>query len=302
MSINKWFGYGLDPNYDAGVREHTSGNFEEAIPFLREVVAAKNPTLHRQAHFYLAEALTQAGTRSLRREQFAEAVSYLSEAAELHPTFPDVRLQLAHALYLSGNVADAETQVAQGLALNPRYPRAIFFSGLIQFEHGDPELGLVAMQHAGTIDPLFAGDRFQAGVRNYELGDRGTALAHFNVLLQLEHNDVKSYIRLGDKFADKEQFELASAEYERALELQPTYPDVRMKYGQCLLELNQVGRAAAEFEKAIEINPNFADAHALLGVAYRRLGELDRAKKSFTAAVTINPQHLIASRELVRFR
>lgn len=302
MSVGKWFGFGLNSDYDEGLRLHSAGKYADAIPFFEKVVLTKDPQIHRQAHFYLAECVTQLGITLLRTEDFEGARGYLERACELHPTFPDVRLNLALAYRGLNRRTEMNTELREALVLNPRFTRAQFLRGLALYEAGDIEIGLAAMMEVGASDPLFSGDRFEAGLNNHELGDRGTAVAHWNVLLILERNDAGLFIRIGDQFARKELWEQASMEYEMALELEPTFADVRVKYGQALLELNHVHRAVAEFEKAIELNENYADAHAMMGVALRRLGEIDRAKSEFKVAVTINPDHVIAVRELTRLR
>lgn len=302
MSLGKWFGFGQNADYDEGIRLQTEGKFEDAVAFFEAVVKARDPQLHRQASYYLAECLTHAGLNALRKENYAHAIKFLEPARELHPTFPDVRLNLAIAYRGLRNLNRMQTELSESLTLNPRYARAVFMAGLVKYEEGEPEIGITEMLRAGEIDPLFIGDRFEAGLSNHNLGDKGSAVAHWQVLLMLERSDANAFSRIGDSFAKKALWEQAAAEYERALELAPTYPDIRVKYGQCLLELDQVARAVAEFEKAVEINPKYADAHAFMGVALKRLGEKERARAQFQTAVTLNPDHVIAARELTRLR
>ena len=56
MSLqSKWFGFGLDERYDAGVRAYEQGRFEEAVDALvRCLQSSKDSRTVRLARFYLA--------------------------------------------------------------------------------------------------------------------------------------------------------------------------------------------------------------------------------------------------------
>jgi len=70
---------------------------------------------------------------------------------------------------------------------------------------------------------------------------------------------------------------------QRAITLEPRYPNARLALGGVCMWTRRSERGIAEFEEAISLNPSFAAAHVLLGQMYlyagRREEAIDRAEK-----------------------
>jgi tetratricopeptide (TPR) repeat protein len=116
----------------------------------------------------------------------------------------------------------------------------------------------------------------------------------------------------------------AEREFQRAIELNPSYATARQWYGELLSDLGRFNEALAEMEQArrldplsliinsmkgyflvlvgrndlaveqlrttIEMEPSFAHAHWELGIAYVRKRELPKAISEFLAASTLSPE------------
>ena len=71
----------------------------------------------------------------------------------------------------------------------------------------------------------------------------------------------------------EEAYELA----QRAITLDPRYPNARFALGLLCMWTSRSERAIAEFEEAIKLNPSFAAAHVLLGQMYLYTGRPEEA-------------------------
>src|SRR6516164_9528446 len=84
----------------------------------------------------------------------------------------------------------------------------------------------------------------------------------------------------------KEAFEVA----QRAVTLDPRYPNARFALGGVCMWTRRSERGIAEFEEAIKLNPSFAAAHVLLGQMYlysgRREEAIERAEKGIRLSPT----------------
>ncbi|HUU82136.1 MAG TPA: tetratricopeptide repeat protein [Phycisphaerae bacterium] len=65
--------------------------------------------------------------------------------------------------------------------------------------------------------------------------------------------------------------------------------DVHVDRGQRLLADDELEVALAEFQAAVELDPQLAVAHSKMGVIYQRMGEYERAIESFANAIRYNP-------------
>jgi tetratricopeptide (TPR) repeat protein len=63
-------------------------------------------------------------------------------------------------------------------------------------------------------------------------------------------------------------------------------------------KLGQIKNAAKNFEKAIDINPSYTLAHLNLAIALADLGKKDDAVKCFEQVLSIEPDHSLAHEKL----
>ena len=73
---------------------------------------------------------------------------------------------------------------------------------------------------------------------------------------------------------------LAPAGFQPALE----------SLGQALLKKGDAARAVAVLERAVKLDPNWPDARALLGRAYMIVGRREDAKREFAAAQRLSDE------------
>jgi len=299
MSAGKWYGFGQNPTYDEGLKLFGAGSYADAAAAFEQVIAARVPDLHRQAHFYAGESYRLLGEQLLRTGKPEAAIEHLTTALKFHPHFPDIHLQRARALKAAGQPGALEG-LADALEINSRYARALFLRGLWRYEGGESDLALLDIAQAGKIQPIYAGEKVRTGEQAHRAGDRNASIRIWTEVGAMEQDDAASFIEAGDQYSRDGDAEAALVEYKMALGLAPKYADVRFKAALVLLDLSRVHEALEQLEIAVKINPDFADAHAYLGIAHRRLGDRTAAREEFRKAVTIVPGHIIASRELDR--
>ena len=83
----------------------------------------------------------------------------------------------------------------------------------------------------------------------------------------------------------QEALELA----QRAVALDPRYPNARFALALISMWLGQNDRAAAEFKEAIKLNPSFAAAHAVLGPVLNFQGRSEEAVASVEKGISLSP-------------
>jgi len=77
--------------------------------------------------------------------------------------------------------------------------------------------------------------------------------------------EVAQHMQAGIAAEQQQKFEQAIAEFRKATELDPTFPDGFISLGQASMESGNYGAAIAPLKRAVELNDNSIPAHQLLG-------------------------------------
>lgn len=208
-----------------------------------------------------------ADALSLARERFAlndyrGAILLLEELSRAGTAYADAYNLLGLSLAMIDRHDDALAAFDRSLALNPRYVEAHLNRSVLlsTMGRGDEAAHGVAFARAlGRPDdtgfPSMVGDR----------------LANL-------HAD------LGHAYRDAGAPDEAIAQYERALQLRPAYPDVRLALARALLEHGRFVEAERALGVALAARPGWLDAVLLRGLSAYLQGDLDRADVEWSTA------------------
>lgn len=94
------------------------------------------------------------------------------------------------------------------------------------------------------------------------------------------------------------QLNSAQVFYERAIALAPFIPDMRLKYGNFLVNKGDPSQAVTIYQGVIKDLPYSEVAHGNLGYVYFLLGEYEAAKHHLQEALRINPSYTTAKTNL----
>ena len=149
-----------------------------------------------------------------------------------------------------------------GINKNPEYERGIKLYNEGKYELAVAELEK-AIPKAGKADPFYALGMFYAaeshahiGTAKYLAGDPNDALVHF----------------------------------QKAVEENPTYPDVFYRMGVIHHRLGALDESIASLRTAIELNPNYFEAVCYLGIVLHEKGDKDEADDVFKRALAIGAE------------
>jgi len=175
------------------------------------------------------------------------------------PTSPLMHQVMAHELELHGYTAGAIEQYRLALKLNPNLPGLHFELAELLNSSSDPAL------HA-------------------------EAKSEYEAALTVNPFDEKAERRLGELAAQAGDLKTATADYLRALKLEPNDSDAMTDYAKALISLNQRQKAIALLEHSLELNPTSAVAHYRLSVLYRQIGKTAEANKELHEFQTYNQE------------
>src|SRR5439155_23842951 len=101
------------------------------------------------------------------------------------------------------------------------------------------------------------------------------------------------HVILADAHRSRLQVKEAIGEYQSALALAPTLPEVNYRLGVLYSDLRLYGQAREAFERELRINPKSADAAYSLGAYFLSYGnDTETAAQYFEKTIQFNPGHL----------
>lgn len=99
---------------------------------------------------------------------------------------------------------------------------------------------------------------------------------------------------IGDIYRNIGLYSHAVAEYQKALQHNPHFVDIRLKLGMALRDAGELATAITELKNVIKQEPKYTDAFVQLGITYYALGKATDARKTWQQALKLSPKHVHA--------
>jgi arylsulfatase A-like enzyme/Flp pilus assembly protein TadD len=129
-------------------------------------------------------------------------------------------------------------------------------------------------------------------------GDLNAAIGVLEKAISLIETDPSVWDNLGFIYWRKGVFDKASEYFQKALDLDPSFPKAHSNMGALRLSLftdrgrdpKNLALAVESFQKTVELDPSFPLAWRGLGVALKESGKMSEAVAAWTRAFSINPR------------
>ena len=170
-------------------------------------------------------------------------------------------------LSLLNRPEEALAEFDEALTLNPRYLEAWLHRGVLLNQLGRVEEGAAAFASARAVEgPAIHGLSAPVAAR-----------------LANEH------ARLGELYAEVGALVEAVEQYRRAVELGPTYFDLRLRLARLLLEAGNPLQAREGLEAILADRPEWVEAQVQLGLAHYLAGDTAEARTIWRACQSRRP-------------
>lgn len=108
---------------------------------------------------------------------------------------------------------------------------------------------------------------------------------------RLNPNDAEACLFRGFVYEAKGEYDLAIADYSRAIWFDSKYPQAYYRRGITYDLQGDYDKAILDFTQAIHLNPHYADAYNDRGVAYMKKGEAIKGIADFTEGIRLDPNY-----------
>lgn len=213
-----------------------------------------------------AQLLDRAKERFALNDYFG-AIHLLLELTERGGAYADALHLLGLCYHLAGQPEAALARLDEAVRINPRYIEALVHRGVVL-----GELGRTAEAEAMFLEAR------EATVR----GTDGIAAHHAGKL-------ANSHAVLGEAYAEAGALDRAIEQYRTALELGPTFQDLRLRLGRLLLESGRTLEAREALAQVIEARPGSVEGRAAFGLACYLSGDASTAQQVWRALQRDHP-------------
>ena len=237
---------------------------------------------HERSDDQLRE-LVARGREHFQRGNYSLAAGHFEQVVARGAEFPDVLFMLGCVYHHLGEFESAQRSFTRALELNPGYVEAALNLAIVCNDMGQVEKAQQiygeALRHAREGQAASATDSTGgAALDSYTKGK----LANLHAAVA---DAYVSVVRPAD----------AVSEYRRALDLCPTFVDLRVKLASALREDGHLDLALVELRQAVQGAPAYLPARTALGTALYASGKVDEAIAEWEEVVRKDPQQRTAS-------
>jgi tetratricopeptide (TPR) repeat protein len=240
------------------------------------------------------EPYAQLGLLEARQEHYKEAVPLYRKALAIKPNVPGLRLDLALALFKSGDLKGAIPEFTALLKKAPAdSPEAQRYTILLGMAH----YGLA--QYAEAVPYLKA-----AAARDAQNLPMRLALAHsclwskqlkcvmdvYHEILNLNAESAEADMLAGEALDEMKDNEGSTKMFRAARAANPKEPNVHFGLGYLLWTQKQYPEAAKEFQAELANDPAHSQATLYLGDTYLQLNKPEEARPLLEKAVKLDPK------------
>ncbi len=222
-----------------------------------------------------SEALEIAGWAHAMKKDYPVARALLKRAVATGGD-SDAPLSLATIDMITGKTQDAETELAPILEKDPTNRRALYLLADIQIHRKNKAEALQTFDRIIQAAPRDLYAQYRKGLLYIEYGEYDQALAVSQAMIKQSPKQAEGIRLQGFALFYKQQYIDAIAALQKSLTAQP---DVMAYYilGLSLYQRNETEQAINQFQKALDLRPTFTFARIYLSMSLLKKKRLDDA-------------------------
>lgn len=227
-----------------------------------------------------AREMIALGREHLQRGNYSLAAGQLEQVVVRGHGYPDVHYMLGCAYHQLGEFESAEQAFSRAVELNPGYVEAALNLSVVLNDMGKHE----------RAQEVYGAALQRVRVKGKAPGPGDEPLDSYT-----KGKLANLHSAVGDGYASVHRPADAALEYRRALDLCPTFVDVRLKLANALRDVGDIEAALAEYRTSARSAPAYLPARVALGTALYTAGRVDEAVQQWEAVLEVEPDHRVAT-------
>jgi tetratricopeptide (TPR) repeat protein len=255
-------------------------------------VSSSRGQINPQSPRDLGPQTTEAARHLLEAGKTDAAIELLTNLSKT-ASRPEISYLLGLAYRQKGDYVHAVEHLSASIATMPEtagdFRQATQLLGISHYLLGHYREAIPYLEKSSALIPDSAEIAYALGTCYIQTRNPYKSRETFARMFKVQKSSAPAYL-INAQMMVRQQFEeLAEAELNKALELDPKLPQVNFILGEMAIFHAQTDRGIALLQKEIEINPAFALAYYWLGEAYSRQLKWDEAIAPLQKSVWLNP-------------
>jgi tetratricopeptide (TPR) repeat protein len=243
---------------------------------------------------YASRAVTLIGL-----ERYPEALRDYESSLRMDSTSFSVNIGHAILLRRLGRLEEARDAYSKVLDIKSDSAAGYSLRGHVSHELKDYWAAINDYTRAIRLQPSSI-RHYNRGLSYRAAGAYDLAVADYSRALEFDARNAAAFYSRGNAYLQLEKYDLARADYTRVIELNGTdvsaYVNRAIAYG----KLNRVDKALADYDEALRINRNHVNTYANRGWLYEQLDRSDLARLDYARALSLAPDDAWLRRALAR--
>jgi tetratricopeptide (TPR) repeat protein/S1-C subfamily serine protease len=260
---------------------------EEAIKAFDEAIKQNEPDNVYLAWYGKGFALGNLGKAQPAIEALQQAINTLPKREDLKNFHSSILQQQSVVYRYLENYEQALTVINQAISLVPNNSNHYNEKWLVLYELKRYDEGLAAINQAINLAPR-AGWYVNRGSLYYNQKKYELASDDYNKAIELNPNLAMAYNNRGGIYYNQQKYELALADFNKAIELDSKLAEAYNNRGGIYYNQKKYDLALADFNKAIELDSNLAMAYNNRGGIYYNQQKYELALADWNKAIELN--------------
>lgn len=289
----------------SGVYHYYRNEFKQALGFLRKALSDESSLGEadlRNARCYLALSLRGLADKLAAGGEIEAALQQLGSAIEVRDDFPDLHFRVAALLEQLGRPDEAIEAYRRALERHAGYVDACVALARCLAAQGDLKGAVTSFERAFEMRIESIRRPFDRGIELLRAGRRDQAFERLQEVFQAAPKISDVYLAQALDSMKAEEYEKALVDLERAIEMNPAYPDLHNFRGIALCEAARPAEAVAAFARAAELCPGQLVPRLNLAFAHLRANQIEEAAAELESILETQPDEPVATAKLEELR
>lgn len=231
----------------------------------------------------------QAATAFLQSGQLASAQTLLAEVISNNSDSDEAFHLLGLVLCQQNQLPQAYDLISRAIAINPKISLYYSNRGEIVRQMGKPKLAIEDLNFAISIDPQSASLFLNRAVAYHQLKDYAPAIDSYQTAIGLGLKNFQIYFYLGNIYSELAEYDKAAESYQESLKLNPNHSQSWTNLGFINDKRLMFNEAVECYYKSISLNPNDAVTYSNLGKSLSELKQYHQSIDACSKAIELNP-------------